>query len=312
MSSVEINIKGYGHEFQWHQVNKDTLKEMLADYKKGKIELLMEKYFTGGNSLDGEVFSGAYGCGIDSSITVDGVKIKITKKKPTQIFDDTKPNLEGADFYFITQGNIEGTGEIQLKNKKFDLKLLDIDYVEFNVMQSGTIITSIKYDGEPISISYEDSGVDYRHQLLTYDADDEGNVGVFQSLFYDEEDEIFKFIADDIKQVLKKKQYILSINIPVLDSDEWWASQAIDDTDSVIRSLLELTNSCIELKIKLEDANQLHAELSLHNTTHNIELETNKWLAFCISLRETEMAEMANAVENKLIIFVSKYLKNRR
>jgi hypothetical protein len=105
----------------------------------------------------------------------------------------------------ITQGNIEGTGEIQLKNGKFDSKLLVIDYIEFNVMQSGTIITSVKYDGEPISISYEDSGVDYRHQLLTYDADDEGNVGVFQSLFYDEEDEIFKFIADDIKQVLKKK-----------------------------------------------------------------------------------------------------------
>jgi hypothetical protein len=103
----------------------------------------------------------------------------------------------------------------------------------------------------------------------------------------------------------------LSIDIPVLDSDEWWASQAIDDTDSVIRSLLELTNSCIELKNKEEDAKQLQAQLSLHNTTHNIELETNKWLAFCISLRETEMAEMANAVENKLIIFVSKYLKNR-
>ncbi len=205
MSSVQIIIKGYGHEFQWHKVNKDTLKEMLADYKKGKIELLMEKYFTGGNSLDGEIFSGAYGCGIDSSITVDGARIKISKKKPTQIFDDTKPNLDGADFYYITQGNIEGIGEIELKNGKFDSKLLVIDYIEFNVMQSGTIITSVKYDGESISISYEDSGVDYRHQLLTYDADDEGNVGVFQSLFYDEEDEVFKFIADDIKQVLKKK-----------------------------------------------------------------------------------------------------------
>jgi len=205
MSSVQIVIKGYGHEFQWHKVKKDTLKEMLADYKKGKIDLLMEKYFTGGNSLDGEIFSGAYGCGIDSSITVDGAKIKISKKKPTQIFDDTKPNLDGADFYYITQGNIEGTGEIQLKNGKFDSKLLAIDYIEFNVMQSGTIITSVKYDNDSISISYEDSGVDYRHQLLTYDADDEGNVGVFQSLFYDEEDEVFKFIADDIKQVLKKK-----------------------------------------------------------------------------------------------------------
>lgn len=205
MSSVQIVIKGYGHEFQWHKVNRDTLKEMLADYKKGKIELLMEKYFNGGNSLDGEIFSGAYGCGIDSSITVDGAKIEFSKKKPTQIFDDTKPNLDGADFYYITQGNIEGTGEIELKNGKFDPKLLVIDYIEFNIIQSGTIITSVKYDGESISISYEDSGLDYRHQLLTYDADNEGNVGVFQSLFYDEEDEVFKLIVDDIKQILKKK-----------------------------------------------------------------------------------------------------------
>jgi len=205
MGPVQIIIKGYGYEFQWHKVNKDTLKEMLADYKKGKIKLLMEKYFTAGNSLDGEVFSGAYGCGIDSSITVDGAKVNIKKKKPSQIFDDTKPNLDGADFYYITQGNIEGTGEIQLKNGQFDSKLLVIEYIEFNVLQSGTIITDVKYDGESISISYEDSGVDYRHQLLTYDADEEGNVGVFQSLFYDEEDEVFKFIADDIKQVLKKK-----------------------------------------------------------------------------------------------------------
>ena len=103
----------------------------------------------------------------------------------------------------------------------------------------------------------------------------------------------------------------MTIDIPVLDGEEWWASQSIDDTDSVIKSLLELTNSCIELKINVEDAKQLQAQLSLHNATYNIELETNKWLAFCISLRETEMTEMANAVENKLIIFVSKYLKNR-
>ena len=103
----------------------------------------------------------------------------------------------------------------------------------------------------------------------------------------------------------------MSIDIPILDGEEWWASQAIDDTDSVIRILLDLTNSCIELKIKVEDAKKLHAELSLHNATHNIELETNKWLAFCFSLRQTEMAELANAVENKLIAYIFKHLNNR-
>ena len=103
----------------------------------------------------------------------------------------------------------------------------------------------------------------------------------------------------------------MSIDIPILDGEEWWASQAIDDTDSVISSLLDLTIICIKLKIKFEDAKQLHAELSLYNVTHNIELETNKWLAFCFSLRQTEMAEMANKVENKLRAFSFKHLNNR-
>ena len=101
----------------------------------------------------------------------------------------------------------------------------------------------------------------------------------------------------------------MSIHIPVLDGEEWWSSQAIDDTDSVISSLLDITIICIKLKIKFEDAKQLHAELSLHNATHNIEFETNKWLAFCISLRETEMAEMANEFENKLNAYAFKHLK---
>ena len=103
----------------------------------------------------------------------------------------------------------------------------------------------------------------------------------------------------------------MSIHIPVLDGEEWWSSQAIDDTDSVIRSLLELTNSCIELKIKVEDAKQLHAELSLYNATHNIEFETNKWLAFCISLRQTEISEIAYNVESNLNVYACKYLKSR-
>lgn len=205
MSTVSIQIKGYGHEFQWHLVNKDTLKEMVKVHKKGGVDSLMDDFFSGGNSLDGEVFGGAYGCGIDATITVDGKKVSIGKKNLLSSFDDSKPNLDGADFYYITQGNVEGNGEINLKNGKFDPKLLTVDYIEYNVMSAGSVITCVKYDGDVIDIEYEDSGVDYRHQLLTYDADDEGNVGVFTTFFYDEDDDEFKFIADDIKQLLKKK-----------------------------------------------------------------------------------------------------------
>ncbi len=103
----------------------------------------------------------------------------------------------------------------------------------------------------------------------------------------------------------------MTIDIPILDGEEGWASQAIDDTDSVIRSLLDLANSCVELNIKIEDAKKLYAELSLHNATHNIELETNKWLAFCISLRQTEISELACKVESNLNFYSCKYLKSR-
>jgi hypothetical protein len=65
------------------------------------------------------------------------------------------------------------------------------------------------------------------------------------------------------------------------------------------------------LKIKLEESKQLHAELSRHNYQHNIELETDKWIAYCACLRDTEISKMADEVENKLNAYVSKYLKNR-
>ena len=102
-----------------------------------------------------------------------------------------------------------------------------------------------------------------------------------------------------------------ALDIPILDGEEWWSSQAIDDTDSVIKSLLDLIKSCIELKIMLDDSKQLHAELSLHNATYNIELETDKWLTFCASLRNTEISDKANEVEDKLNTFVAKHLKSR-
>ena len=101
-------------------------------------------------------------------------------------------------------------------------------------------------------------------------------------------------------------------DIPILDSEEWWASQSIDDTDSAIKSLLDLTKSCMELNVNIDDAKLLLAELSLHSAKHNIELETDKWLIFCASLRGSDVAEMANAVEDELNIFVAKHLRSRR
>ena len=103
----------------------------------------------------------------------------------------------------------------------------------------------------------------------------------------------------------------MAIEIPILDGENWWASEAIDDTDSVIKSLLVLTNVCRNLCIDLGAYSNLHAELSLHNDHHTIDLETDKWLSFCTSLRHTEISEMANEVENMLIAYISKHLNTR-
>ena len=90
-----------------------------------------------------------------------------------------------------------------------------------------------------------------------------------------------------------------------------WRSEVIDDTDSLIKSLLDLTKSCIELNIRLEDSKQLQAELSLHNDHHNIELATDNWLYFCSSLSETGLADKAKDAETKLKTYVVKHLKSR-
>ena len=96
-------------------------------------------------------------------------------------------------------------------------------------------------------------------------------------------------------------------DIPILDGEELWASKAIDDTDSLVRSLLNLTNSCINLKIKQDEAKKLHAELSLYNATCNIELKIDKWLTFCAGLSATEVSIIADEVRKKLNDFSFQY-----
>ena len=93
--------------------------------------------------------------------------------------------------------------------------------------------------------------------------------------------------------------------------DLMWRSEVLDDTDFVIKSLLDLAQSCIDLNIREEHSKQLHAELSLHINQHNIEQAIDKWFVFCASLRDTDISEMGNEVENKLYLYVSKHLKNR-
>lgn len=119
------------------------------------------------------------------------------------------------------------------------------------------------------------------------------------------------------KELIKKR--LISAREIELHNEHWeskvifssedliWRCDVLDDTDSLISSLLDLAIICIKLKIKVKDAEQLQAELSLHNDNYTIDLETDKWLSFCISLRETEISDMANEISIKLKAYVEKH-----
>lgn len=106
----------------------------------------------------------------------------------------------------------------------------------------------------------------------------------------------------DLTNALWESKVILS------SEDLMWRSKVYDDTNFLIKSMIDLTNSCIELKIQEEDAKQLRAELSLNN---NIEIETDKWRAFCISLTQTDISDKAKEVEDVLKVYIYKHLKSR-
>jgi len=99
--------------------------------------------------------------------------------------------------------------------------------------------------------------------------------------------------------------------IPILDNEELWAGQVIDDTNLAIRSLLDLVNRCIELKINSKESEELYAELCLHNANHNIELEIDRWLAFCTVLNETVLADKSEFVQIILNTYSVKHLKSK-
>lgn len=101
----------------------------------------------------------------------------------------------------------------------------------------------------------------------------------------------------------------MSTDIPILDGEEWCASEAIDNSSAIVRSMLELVKICIDSGIRLEESKHLLAELSLHTNENNINLETDKWLEFCRVLLETSLVEKSNEVLLKLNIYVVKHRK---
>ena len=201
MATVKIEISGSGGEFQHHYLSKKELKEIVNVGKKVGAEAIVDDFLSGGKMFDKTNYGGAYGCSIDAVFSANGKKFKPTNFVLEKKVDDKKPYADGGNLYYIANGEVTGSVEIEVEGK-FDPKLLAIHYVEFEILEgwkSGKFISQIHYDGEEIFAEFTDDGQEYEHVGCIYQVDKKGTykeTDIF--LMYDGDEGEWKFDADVI------------------------------------------------------------------------------------------------------------------
>jgi len=203
MATVKIEISGAGGEFQHHYLSVKELKEIIKVGKKSGGEAVVDEFLTGGKMFDKTNYGGAYGCSIDAIFTVNGKKFKPTNFILEKKVDDKNPSSDGGNLYYIAKGLVTGVVEFE-SSAKFDPKLLEIHYVEFEILEgwkSGKFISQIHYDGEEIFGEFTDDGQDYEHVGCIYKVDKKGaykETDIF--LMYDADESEWKFDSDVISK----------------------------------------------------------------------------------------------------------------
>jgi hypothetical protein len=98
------------------------------------------------------------------------------------------------------------------------------------------------------------------------------------------------------------------IHFPVIDGEEWWASDAIDATTSIVARLSKLAETCISLKVNVSNATDFLNELTLIDNSNSVQFITQKGLRYCKSLSDTEVKDKAFKVEFLLKKYIEKHL----
>lgn len=98
------------------------------------------------------------------------------------------------------------------------------------------------------------------------------------------------------------------MDIEILDGEEWWASEAIDDASKLILQLQKLAELCLKMDVTAEKADILISNIKAHSLSNSIELDPNSWLDFCHQLRGTSLSDQSVFVENMINEFVKKHL----
>ena len=247
MTTVKLEITGNGGEFQHHYLSKKELKEILSTYKKKGTDEVVDQFLSGGRMFDETNYGGAYGCGIDSVLKIDGKKIKPVNLVLEKLVDDLKPKTSGGNLYYLATGNVTGEAEFEISGK-FDPKKLEILYVEYAILEgwkSGKIISQIKYMGEEIFIDFSDDGQTQEHIACTYTTDSKGNykdTDIF--LMFDAEEEEWKFDEEIISKAIKN--WFMN-EIPFFEGEEFWASSAIDESENFNRNCASILTKIVEM-----------------------------------------------------------------
>ena len=98
------------------------------------------------------------------------------------------------------------------------------------------------------------------------------------------------------------------MDIEILDGEEWWESEAIDDASKLILQLQKLAELCLKMEIFADKADILISNIKAQSPSNSIELDPNSWLDFCHQLRGTSLSDKSAFVESMINEFVQKHL----
>lgn len=98
------------------------------------------------------------------------------------------------------------------------------------------------------------------------------------------------------------------MNIPLVEGEDIWASESVDQGSEFLSRLLNLVESSVESKLNFSEAGRVHSQLiaCINNPKETYHIKS--WLEFCRSLEQTPLKGEAREVIAEMKKFVTKFL----
>ena len=204
-NSTELYLRGGGGRFEFYQLARSEIDELIEEYKANPEEFL-DQHLSGTEEFSRPIFSGAFGNNlfdleIQNKSTGENIEISDVAIEEVQLITDSElvdPTL--VDYIYETSGKVFAT--VQVKNvppENFDSELLQLRYIRYELEgyaeKYGTIIIGITYDGEELVYDPEDNGQEISRCMYGYILDDHGELDDY-AVVHDSEIDSEKFDWD--------------------------------------------------------------------------------------------------------------------